>query len=182
MLLEYKMFEPAFYATAVQDWGWALSLCRKLGPRAKVLVDLGHHPLGTNIEQIVALLCREGKLGGFHFNDKKYADDDLASGSLDPAQLFRIFCVLVEADLRGIQRIDDVAFMIDQSHCVKDPLEELVESVENIEIAYAKALLVEYDQVRCLQDACDPSGADRWLRSAFLTDVRPLLPPMKKGQ
>ena len=175
MLIEYKFFEPGFYSTAIPSWGRALQLCHKLGPKAKVLVDLGHHPLGANIEQIVALLMREKKLGGFHFNDHKYADDDLACGSIDPAQLFRIFATLVEGEARGFTKISDIAFMIDQSHCVKDPLEELIESLENILIAYAKSLLVDFDKLRELQHQTKVSEADRLMRDAFLTDVRPLV-------
>jgi L-rhamnose isomerase/sugar isomerase len=176
MLIEYKFFEPGFYSTAIPSWGRALQLCKTAGPRARVLVDLGHHPLGANIEQIVALLMREKRLGGFHFNDHKYADDDLATGSIDPAQLFRIFCVLVEGDRRGIMKIRDVGFMIDQSHMIKDPLEELIESLENILIAYAKALLVDFEKLRALQLATKVSEADALLRDAFLTDVRSIIP------
>ncbi|OGS17805.1 MAG: hypothetical protein A3J83_07985 [Elusimicrobia bacterium RIFOXYA2_FULL_40_6] len=175
LLLEYKLFEPGFYSTAVQDWGRALNLVNGLGKNAKVLVDLGHHAQGVNIEQIVAQLIREKKLGGFHFNDKKYADDDLATGSIDPAQLFRIFCILCEAEQRGLGRINDISFMIDQSHCIKNPFEELIESLENIEIAYAKALLVDYNKLKKYQLDCDISLADRILRSAFLEDVRPII-------
>jgi len=162
MLIEYKFFEPGFYSTAIPSWGRALQLCNALGPRARVLVDLGH-------------LMREKKLGGFHFNDHKYADDDLATGSIDPAQLFRIFCVLVEGDMRGVMRIRDIGFMIDQSHMIKDPLDEMLESLENILIAYAKALLVDFAKLRDLQSRLRVSGADALLRDAFLTDVRPLL-------
>jgi len=180
LLLEYKLFEPGFYSTAIQDWGRALNLVNKLGKNAKVLVDLGHHAQGVNIEQIVALLIREQKLGGFHFNDKKYADDDLATGSIDPAQLYRIFCALCEAEHRGLIQIKDISFMIDQSHCIKNPAEELVESLENIELAYAKALLVGYSELKKHQLACDISMADRLLRSAFLEDVRPLIYKVRK--
>jgi len=175
MLIEYKLFEPGFYSTAIQDYARSRSLCRMLGPKAKVLVDLGHHAPSINVEQIIAHLVREGDLGGFHFNDSYYADDDLASGSLHPAQLFRIMCTLVEGELRGCQKVNKIAFMIDQSHNVKDPLAELVESAENIETAYAKALLVDWDALKKAQDRCDPSTADAVLRDAFLTDVRPLL-------
>ena len=175
MLIEYKFFEPGFYSTAIPNWGRSMQLCEKLGDRARVLVDLGHHPLGTNIEQIVAFLMRSGKLGGFHFNDHKYADDDLTTGSIDPAQLFRIFCVLVEGDLRGIMKISDISFMIDESHMIKEPLEEMIEAYENIITAYAKALLVDYDKLRGLQNQTKVSEADRLLRNAFLADVRPLV-------
>ena len=175
MLIEYKLFEPGFYSTAIQDYARSRSLCRMLGPKAKVLVDLGHHAPSINVEQIIAHLVREGDLGGFHFNDSYYADDDLAAGSLHPHQIFRIMCTLVEGERLGYQKVGKIAFMIDQSHCVKDPLEELVESTENIETAYAKALLVDWDALKKAQDACDPSKADAILNDAFLTDVRPLL-------
>lgn len=175
MLIEYKLFEPGFYSTAIQDYARSRSLCRMLGPKAKVLVDLGHHAPSINVEQIIALLVRQRELGGFHFNDSCYADDDLATGSLHPAQLFRIMCNLVEGERRGDQKVNKIAFMIDQSHCVKDPLAELIESTENIETAYAKALLVDWDALKQAQDGCDPSHADAILRDAFLTDVRPIL-------
>ncbi len=181
MLVEYKFFEPGFYATAIPDWGRSLKLTEMLGKNAKVLVDLGHHPLGTNIEQIVANLMWEGKLGGFHFNDKKFADDDLATGSIDPMQLFRIFCALVEAEDRGLGRIRDLAFMIDQSHCIKDATEEILESMENIETAYLKALLVDFSQLRKYQHNCQVGLADRLVRSAFLADVRPLLQEIRRS-
>jgi len=175
MLIEYKLFEPGFYATAIQDYARSRELCRLCGPKAKVLVDLGHHPKCTNVEQIIAHLVRDGDLGGFHFNDSIYADDDLATGSLHPAQLFRICCTLVEGELRGYQKVNRIAFMIDQSHNIKDPLDEMVESTVNIETAYAKARLVDWDALKKAQDACDPSAADAVLRDAFLTDVRPIL-------
>ncbi|MCI0621895.1 MAG: TIM barrel protein [Acidobacteria bacterium] len=176
IFIEYKLFEPAFYATAIADWGRAYALCTKLGDRAKVLVDLGHHALGTNIEQIVANLQGLGKLGGFHFNDKKYADDDLATGSIDPFQLFRIFNVLVEAELRGLQRISDVAFMIDESHNLKDPLEEMLEAVDNIQRAYAQALSVDREAWREAQNEADAELADQILKSAFFdTPVNAIL-------
>lgn len=175
LLVEYKYFEPGMYATAIPDYARSRSLCRTLGPKAKVLVDLGHHTPTTNVEQIVALLLRSGDLGGFHFNDSQYADDDLATGSLHPGQLFRIVCNLVEGERRGCTPVHDLALMIDQSHNVKDPLAEMVESVENIEAAYAKALLVDWDALKKAQDECDPSRADALLRDAFLTDVRPIV-------
>jgi len=175
MLLEYKFFEPAFYATALPDYGRAAEVVAKLGPKASVLVDTGHHPLGANIEQIVTFLVRSGRLGGFHFNDHKYADDDLAAGSIDPAQLFRIFLALVEGEARRHIRIAQVAFMIDQSHNIKDPVEEMVESVDNIMEAYAKALLVDLRALWKAQNACDASGADAVVSDAFKTDVRPLV-------
>lgn len=182
LLLEYKFFEPGLYSTAVADWGRALSICEELGPQAAVLVDLGHHPLGTNIEQIVALLLRRGRLGGFHINDKKYADDDLAAGSLDPAQLFRIFVVILEGVKRGYTSIKDISFTIDQSHCIKNPTEEMAESIENIEIAFLKACLVDYEALAEARRNKNVSLADKVLRDAFTTDPRPLLAEMKGCQ
>ncbi len=175
MLIEYKPFEPAFYATAVPDWGSALDFCRKAGANSGVLVDLGHHLQGCNVEQVVAFLIREGRLGGFHFNDSKYADDDLASGSLNPTGLFRIFAVLVEAERRGLMPMGDIAFMIDESHNIKDPMEEMVESLVNIETAYLKAMLIDWDALADARSIPDPVRADAIMRDAFLTDVRPML-------
>jgi L-rhamnose isomerase/sugar isomerase len=167
MLIEYKFFEPAFYATAIADWGRSYALCQRLGDRARVLVDLGHHPLGTNIEQIVANLQSFGKLGGFHFNDRKYADDDLTTGSIDPFQLFRIFNVLVEAEILGLQKVSDVEFMIDESHYLKDPLEEMLEAVDNIQRAYVQALAVDRQVWADAQKNGDAEAADQLLKSAF---------------
>lgn len=175
MLIEYKLFEPGFYSTAIQDYGRALYLAWLLGNNVKVLVDLGHHAHGVNVEQIVSHLLRQGKLGGFHFNDSCYADDDLASGSLHPHKLFRIFVNLIEGEMRGYTPVHDLALMIDQSHNIKEPFEELIESVENIETAYAKALLVNFDDLKKAQDALDPIIADRILMDAFNADVRPLI-------
>jgi L-rhamnose isomerase/sugar isomerase len=167
ILIEYKFFEPAFYATAIPDWGRSYALCQRLGSRARVLVDLGHHPLGTNIEQIVANLQSFGKLGGFHLNDRKYADDDLTTGSIDPFQLFRIFNVLVEAECRGWQKVCEVAFMIDESHYLKDPLEEMLEAVDNIQRAYVQALAVDRQRWADAQKEGDAEAGDQVLRSAF---------------
>jgi len=175
ILIEYKLFEPAFYSTAIQDYARSLYLAWLLGDNAKVLVDLGHHAHGVNVEQIIAHLLRQGKLGGFHFNDSYYADDDLATGSLHPHQIFRIFVNLIEGEMRGYTPVHDLALMIDQSHNVKDPFEELIESVMNIETAYAKALLVDFDRLKDAQDSLDPIEADRILMSAFNSDVRPIL-------
>jgi L-rhamnose isomerase/sugar isomerase len=175
LFIEYKLFEPGFYSTAIADWGRALQLCQTTGRRAKVLVDTGHHAHGTNIEQIVALCLRAKRLGGFHFNDRKYADDDLAAGSIDPAQLFRIFLALVEAERRGLGGLSKTAFLIDQSHCIKDPLLELVETVGNLEVALARALLVDLAALKAAQDTCDPTAADAVINAAWLADVRPLL-------
>jgi len=175
LLLEYKFFEPAFYATAIPDYGRSSALVSALGSKAKVLVDTGHHALGTNIEQVVTFLIRSGMLGGFHFNDHKYADDDLAAGSIDPAQLFRIFLALVEGEVRKHVRIGDIAFMIDQNHNIKDPVEEMLESVDNIMEAYAKALLVDLKMLWKAQAKCDVSCADAIVNDALKTDTRPLV-------
>lgn len=170
LLVEYKFFEPGFYSTDLPDWGTAALTCRRLGPRAQVLVDTGHHAQGTNVEQIVALLLREGLLGGFHFNNRKYADDDLIVGSIDPFELFRI--------MREIARADDIAgiaFMIDQSHNIEGKIGAMIQSVLNIQTAYAKALLVDEDRLAAAQSDGDVLGAHRTLLEAFETDVRPLL-------
>lgn len=175
MYLEYKFFEPAFYATAVFDWGRALDICRKLGENVTVLVDLGHHAHGTLVEQIVSMLAREGRLGGFHLNDSNYADDDLTTGSLFPGRLFRIFAAMLEGQWRGVLDFNAVALMIDESHNVKDPVAEMIESVESIEVAYARALLVDYDALDEARRKSDATGAERILASAFRSDVRSLL-------
>ncbi|HHN45956.1 MAG TPA: hypothetical protein ENN09_00815 [Planctomycetes bacterium] len=178
LLLEYKFFEPAFYATAVPDWGRASEIARKSGENVHVLVDLGHHAPGTNVEQIVAFLVREGRLGGFHLNDSNYADDDLATGSIDASRLFRIMLALVEGEWRGLKRLSDVAFMIDESHNVKDATAEMVESVVNIETALARALLVSIDAwTSYTRKGRTPKleRAEQELYKAFNTDVRPIL-------
>ena len=143
MLIEYKPYEPNFYSMVIPDWGTSFLLANKLGEQAKTLVDLGHHLPNTNIEQIVAVLLMEGKLGGFHFNDSKYGDDDLTTGSIKPYQLFLIFCELVDGTENAEDLRQRIAWMIDASHNVKDPLEDLIQSVEAILQAYAKALLVD---------------------------------------
>jgi len=165
LLVEYKFFEPAFYATDLADWGSALLTCLKLGERAKVLVDLGHHAQGTNIEQIVAFLAEEGRLGGFHFNNRKYADDDLIVGSVNPFELFLIFVELAAGD--GMPRLT-----IDQSHNVEAKVEAMTLSVVNLQEAYAKALLVDRDALRGFQQAGDVLGGHEVLLDAFNTDVR----------
>ncbi|HKU58065.1 MAG TPA: L-rhamnose isomerase [Gaiellaceae bacterium] len=170
LLVEYKFFEPAFYSTDLPDWGTAALACRKLGPQAQVLVDTGHHPQGTNVEQIVALLLAEGLLGGFHFNNRKYADDDLIVGSIDPFELFRIMREIARA-----AELEQIAFMIDQSHNVEGKIDAMIQSVLNIQTAYAKALLVDDVQLRASQLDGDVLGAHRVLSEAFETDVRPLL-------
>jgi L-rhamnose isomerase / sugar isomerase len=169
MLLEYKFFEPAFYHTDLADWGTALTMCQKLGERAKVLVDLGHHAQGTNVEHIVALLLDEGRLGGFHFNNRKYADDDLIVGSVNPFELFLIYVELVEAE--ESTRID---YLIDQAHNIEHKIEAMILSVTNLQEAYAKALLVDRPSLDEARHAGDVLGAHRLLLDAYATDVRPL--------
>ena len=170
LLVEYKFFEPAFYSTDLPDWGTAALVCRRLGPQAQVLVDTGHHPQGTNIEQIVALLVAEGLLGGFHFNNRKYADDDLIAGSVDPFELFRIMHEIALAEVEA-----STAFMIDQSHNVEGKIDAMLQSVMNIQTAYAKALLIDDAVLTTAQTEGDVLGAHRALTDAFETDVRPLL-------
>lgn len=175
MFVEYKPFEPGFYATVIPDWGTSFLLANKLGDRAKTLVDLGHHLPNTNIEQIVATLLAEDKLGGFHFNDSKYADDDLTTGSIKPYQLFLIFYELVEGMRNKNRRMQDLGWMIDASHNLKDPLEDLLQSVEAIKLAYAQALLVDDQKLYEAQQQNDPVMAQEVLQDAFRTDLRPLL-------
>jgi len=172
MYTEHKPYEPAFYATVNNDWGSSLLLAQAAGPRASCLVDLGHHLPNANIEQIVSRLAMVGRLGGFHFNDSKYGDDDLTTGSIKPFQLFLIFCELIRA---GDGRLPSLAYMIDQSHNIKDPLEDLVQSTEAVSIAYAQALLVDRPALRAAQDANDAAMAQQLLQDAFRTDVRPLV-------
>ncbi|MCX4741675.1 L-rhamnose isomerase [Streptomyces antibioticus] len=171
MLLEYKLFEPAFYTTDVPDWGTAYAHCLKLGPRAQVVVDTGHHAPGTNIEFIVATLLREGRLGGFDFNSRFYADDDLMVGAADPFQLFRIMYEVV----RGGGFTPDVAFMLDQCHNIEAKIPAIIRSVMNVQEATAKALLVDRDALAAAQAAGDVLEANAVLMDAYDTDVRPLL-------
>ena len=177
LLIEYKFFEPAFYHTDLADWGMAYAVASHLGPQAQVLVDIGHHPQGTNIEHIVAFLLDEGKLGGFHFNNRKYADDDLIVGTIHPFELFLIFHELVSAehDPRTAETARAVAYMIDQSHNIEPKIEAIIQSVVNIQIAYAKALIVDRQRLREAQEAGDVLDAHRLLQEAYETDVRPLL-------
>ena len=176
MFVEYKAFEPNFYSTTVGDWGQSLLYASKLGPKAYTLVDLGHHLPNANIEQIVALLLMEGKLGGFHFNDSKYGDDDLTVGSIKPYQLFLIFNELVEGmDARGMDHTRDLGWMIDASHNVKDPLEDLLQSVEAILLTYAQALLVDRKRLVAAQQANDTVAAQELLQNSFRTDTRALV-------
>jgi L-rhamnose isomerase/sugar isomerase len=177
MVIEYKLFEPGFYHMDLADWGGSYVLCRSLGDRAKVLVDLGHHALGVNIEQIVSLLLDENMLGGFHFNDKKYGDDDLTVGAINPYQLFLIFCELVSAeanpDTRGCVR--ESLLMIDENHNFKNPIEGTIQSVVALQVAYAKALLVDFEYLTAMQEQGEVIRAEECLKDAFLNDVRPLL-------
>ena len=176
MLIEYKLFEPAFYATDLADWGSALVVCHKLGDQAKVLVDLGHHAQGVNIEQIVAILDAEGRLGGFHFNNRKYADDDLIVGSVNPFELFLIFVELT-APGRAMPRLT-----IDQSHNIEAKVEAMTLSVVNLQEAYAKALLVDRAGLAQAQREGDVLGAHEVLLDAYRTDVRPLCAKVRGGR
>lgn len=176
VFVEYKAFEPNFYSMTVGDWGQSLLFANKLGPKAYTLVDLGHHLPNANIEQIVALLLNEGKLGGFHFNDSKYGDDDLTVGSINPYQLFLIFNELAEGmDARKMNHATDLGWMIDASHNVKDPLEDLLQSVEAIQLAYAQALLVDVKALEAARDNNDVALAQELLQQAYRTDTRALV-------
>jgi len=176
MFVEYKAFEPNFYSTTVGDWGQSLLYANKLGKKAYTLVDLGHHLPNANIEQIVSLLLMENKLGGFHFNDSKYGDDDLTVGSIRPYQLFLIFNELVEGmDAKGMNHTTDLGWMIDASHNVKDPLEDLLQSVEAIMLSYAQALTVDRKKLTEAQQNNDVVTAQEILQQAFRTDLRPFV-------
>lgn len=174
MLLEHKLFEPAFYSTVISDWGSSILAAQELGPKAKCLVDLGHHAPNVNIEQIVARLHRFGKLGGFHFNDSKYGDDDLDTGSINPHQLFLVFNELVEAGQNPRDGFDP-AYMIDQSHNVTDPIESMLCSAEAIAAAFAKALLVDREALHQAQQDNDTIMAFQALRRAYNVDVAPIV-------
>jgi L-rhamnose isomerase/sugar isomerase len=185
LLLEYKLFEPAFYATDIPDWGTAYALCLKLGPQAHVLVDLGHHCHGTNIEGIVAFLLAEGRLGGFHFNARKYADDDLIVGSINPFELFLIYHELVSAEEEGGmvgETARQVVYMIDQAHVIEPKVEAMLLSLINCQEAYAKALLVDRAALREAQEKGDILLAHRLLLEAYRTDVRPLLAEVRQAK
>jgi len=174
MLIEYKFFEPGFYHTDLTDWGTAYVMAKKLGDKAQVLIDLGHHPLGINIEFIVAYLIDENKLGGFHFNCKKFADDDLTVGSINPQELFLIYNELVAAELDP-EVETDIAYMIDQSHNLKPKVEASIQSVCNLQTAYAKALIVDRQSLAEAQATGEIIDAEQILQRAAETDVRPLL-------
>ncbi|MGB6870464.1 MAG: TIM barrel protein [Acidobacteriaceae bacterium] len=190
LLIEYKPFEPAFYHTDIADWGMALLLARHAGPQAVVLVDTGHHYQAQNIEQIVVWLLREGVLGGFHFNDRRYADDDLTLGSIDPYQVFRIFHEILSSQQDASGKRGEVrnasgqpgqpAYMIDQSHNLKGKLEAMVQTVCAAQEIYARAGLVDSDELSALQDACRLVEAEECLRQAFWTDVRPAVRAWRK--
>jgi L-rhamnose isomerase/sugar isomerase len=174
LLVEYKPFEPAFYHTDIADWGMALLLARAAGPRARVLVDTGHHYQAQNIEQIVAWLLSERMLGGFHFNDRRYADDDLTLGSIDPYQIFRIFHEILFFEWETGARAD-VAYMIDQSHNLKGKMEAMIQTVTVAQELYAKAALVDYGRLAAAQAEPDLVKAESLLQDAFATDVRPAI-------
>ncbi|MBF9255096.1 sugar isomerase [Pontibacter sp. 172403-2] len=175
VLIEYKPYEPHFYSTVIADWGSSLLFCQKLGKKALGLVDLGHHLPNTNIEQIVSRFLMEGKLGGFHFNDSKYGDDDLTVGSIKPYQLFLIFNELIEGMTSPEVKNPELSWMIDASHNIKDPLEDLLQSVEAIKIAYTQALLIDRKALEKAQEENDATQAQEIIQNAFRTDVRPLL-------
>jgi L-rhamnose isomerase/sugar isomerase len=174
MLVEYKPFEPAFYATDLADWGMSFICCRHCGPRAKVLVDTGHHYQAQNIEQIVAWLLAEDMLGGFHFNDRRYADDDLTLGCIDPYQVFRIFHEIAYFTWET-GRAPDMAYMVDQSHNLKNKIEETIQTANNSQELFAKAALVDHERLAAVQRKADLIDAEEILREAFFADVRPMV-------
>jgi L-rhamnose isomerase / sugar isomerase len=181
MLVEYKPFEPAFYHTDIADWGMALLLSRAAGPQAKVLVDTGHHYAAQNIEQIVAWLLSENMLGGFHFNDRRYADDDLTLGSIDPYQVFRIFHEIRLYESETGQRAD-IAYMVDQSHNLKGKIEAMIQTVVMAQQLFAKAALVDAEQLARAQKKCDLVAAESMLQDAFATDVRPMVQEWRESK
>lgn len=181
MLVEYKPFEPAFYHTDIADWGMALLLARKAGPQARVLVDTGHHYQTQNIEQIVAWLLGEGMLGGFHFNDRRYADDDLTLGSIDPYQIFRIFHEIAMFEWETGAKAD-IAYMVDQSHNLKGKMEAMIQTVMTAQELFAKAQLVDRQALAADQSSADLVRAEERLKDAFSSDVRPLLREWREGK
>jgi L-rhamnose isomerase/sugar isomerase len=181
MLVEYKPFEPAFYHTDIADWGMSLLLARQAGPQARVLVDTGHHYQAQNIEQIVAWLLAEDMLGGFHFNDRRYADDDLTLGSIDPYQVFRIFHEIALYEWETGRRAD-IAYMVDQSHNLKDKIEEMIQTAMAAQELYAKAALVDHAALAKHQAKCELVDAEECLKEAFATDVRPAIREWRKAQ
>ena len=181
LLVEYKPFEPAFYHTDLADWGMALLQARAAGPQAKVLVDTGHHYQAQNIEQIVAWLLSENMLGGFHFNDRRYADDDLTMGSIDPYQIFRIFHEIALFEWETGKRAD-IAYMIDQSHNLKDKVEEMIQTVVTAQLLYAKAALVDHEALARHQRSCALIDAEECLQAAYQIDVRPYLREWRRAK
>lgn len=173
MVLEYKPFEPFFYTSDVQDWGMSKLICDKLGDKAKVLVDLGHHLAGVNIEQIISILLDEGKLGGFHFNNRRYADDDLITGTVKPFELFLIFKEIVDAGKDGIDT--DITYMLDQSHNIEPSIEGIIYSVMNIQTSYVKSLIIDRDSLKLAQQNNDIILCNKILMDAFNIDVEPLI-------
>jgi L-rhamnose isomerase/sugar isomerase len=174
LLVEYKPFEPAFYHTDIADWGMALILARAAGPQARVLVDTGHHYAAQNIEQIVAWLLSENMLGGFHFNDRRYADDDLTLGSIDPYQIFRIFHEILYFEWETGGDVD-IAYMVDQSHNLKGKIEAMIQTVDMAQQFFAKASLIDHRELAIAQKNCDLVRAESRLQDAFATDVRPVI-------
>jgi len=181
LLIEYKPFEPAFYHTDIADWGMALRLARAAGPQARVLVDTGHHYQTQNIEQIVAWLLDDGMLGGFHLNDRRYADDDLTLGSIDPYQVFRIFHEICHFEWETGRRAD-IAYMVDQSHNLKPKTEEMIQTVMTAQEIHAKAAIVDHERLAALQAGCDLIDAEECLKSAFYTDVRPVIAEWRRSR
>jgi len=181
LLVEYKPFEPAFYHTDIADWGMALVLARQAGPKGRVLVDTGHHYLAQNIEQIVAWLLDEGMLGGFHFNDRRYADDDLTLGSIDPYQVFRIFAEIRFYEWETGQRAD-IAYMVDQSHNLKGKIEEMIQTVMTAQELYAKAALIDFPSLTKAQNEQRLIDAENTYKDAFSTDVRPAVREWRRAR
>jgi len=181
LLIEYKPFEPAFYHTDIADWGMALLLARAAGPQARVLVDTGHHYAAQNIEQIVAWLLSEEMLGGFHFNDRRYADDDLTMGSIDPYQVFRIFHEIRYFEWETGKRAD-IAYMIDQSHNLKGKIEAMIQTVTVAQELFSKAALVDARELAAAQKNCDLVRAESLLQDAFATDVRPVIQEWRESK
>ncbi len=179
LLIEYKFFEPNFYSTDLGDWGMSFLMAQKLGDRAQVLVDLGHHPLGTNIEQIVGWLIDEGRLGGFHFNNKKFADDDLTVGSINPYELYLIFNELIDGEMDPAVKMD-VAYMIDESVNIKPKIESMIQSVVNVQEAYARALLIDRKTLGEAQQSGDVVLAEETVVRAYRIDVTPLLAAVRE--
>ncbi len=186
MLIEYKFFEPGFYHTDLADWGMAYNMAQKLGSQAQVLVDTGHHAPGTNVEHIVSYLIDEEKLGGFHFNSRKYADDDLIVGAINPYELFLIFYQILDAAIDSnpeVRRVaSSISYMIDQSHAIEPKIPAMIRSILNIQVQYAKALLIDFHEVETSQAKNDVLGAEASVRKAFEFDVAPLLSVMREEQ